>query len=130
MNLHFYFCDICGKIIVDLTDNGIPTECCGQAMEELVPNRTDGAVEKHVPVFSTRGNTVTVRIGSAPHPMIASHSIEWVGLRTSNSFLFRELHPGDLPEVIFTLESGDAAEAAYAYCNLHGLWYSETESDE
>ena len=35
----------------------------------------------------------------------------------------KEKHvPGEKPEVTFALAEGDEAEAAYAYCNLHGLW--------
>ena len=30
-------------------------------------------------------------------------------------------HTGD-PEATFALVDGDAVVAAYAYCNLHGLW--------
>ena len=36
MNLRFYHCDICGKVITILSDTGIPTNCCGQVMQELV----------------------------------------------------------------------------------------------
>ena len=32
--------------------------------EELVPNTTDAAGEKHVPVITISNNTVTVKIGS------------------------------------------------------------------
>lgn len=129
MNLRFYYCDICGKVITILSDTGIPTDCCGQAMRELIPNRTDGVAEKHVPVFSIVGNTFLVRIGSAPHPMTGSHSITWIGLRTTHGFQFEELHPGDSPENNFSLSPGDRVEAVYAFCNLHGLWCSDKEAD-
>ena len=129
MNLRFYHCDICGKVIAVLSNAGIPTDCCGQVMQELVPNRTDGAAEKHVPVFTRTGNTVLVQIGSNPHPMTDSHSITWIGLRSTYGFRFRELHPGDSPVASFSLPSEDHVEAVYAYCNLHGLWYSDQEAD-
>ena len=130
MTLHFYHCDICGKNIAVLSEADIPTSCCGQTMKELVPNQTDGAFEKHVPVFRKIGHTVTVRVGSVPHPMTEEHSITWIGLRTSGGFQFRELHPGDSPEAVFLIENEDQAEAVYAYCNLHGFWISEKESEE
>lgn len=126
MKLRFYRCDICGKIITILADSGVPTHCCGQAMQELVPNKTDASFEKHVPVYTTVGNTVFVKIGSDPHPMTDSHSITWIGLRTANSFQFKELESGDLPEVSFLIDPEDEVEAVYAFCNLHGLWSSET----
>lgn len=127
MDLHFYHCEICGKVLVVLSGAGVPTSCCGQDMKELVPNRTDGAVEKHVPVFSTDGSTVSVQVGSTLHPMMDNHSITWIGLRTAHGFQFRELHPGDSPEASFVLSPGDHAEAVYAFCNLHGLWCSESD---
>ena len=32
------------------------------------------------------------------------------------------LEPGDKPMACFALCDGENFEAAYAYCNLHGLW--------
>ena len=130
MKLRFYHCDICGKIIAVVTDTEIPTDCCGQTMQELVPNRTDGAFDKHVPVFSVDRGTVLVQIGSTPHPMTDSHSITWVALRSARGFQFVELHPGDHPQTSFFLSPGDHAQAVYAYCNLHGLWYSDQEKEK
>lgn len=127
MKLYFYHCDVCGKLIAVLSQSDIPTDCCGQEMRELVPNRTDASAEKHVPVFTLAGNTVLVRVGSAPHPMLESHSIKWIGLETGNGFRLRELHPGDTPEAVFVLYPEDGVKAAYAYCDLHGLWCAEKE---
>lgn len=128
MNLKFYKCDICGKIITVLYGDSVPTMCCGEVMKEIIPNRTDGASEKHVPVFHTEGSTVNVKIGSDPHPMTYNHSIIWVGLQTSEGFQFKELTPDDSPEVCFRITEGDSAETVYAFCNLHGLWASDKES--
>lgn len=125
MNLQFYRCDICEKVITVLFDTGIPTDCCGQPMEELVPNRTDGAAEKHVPVIHKEEDTVFVKVGSEPHPMLNNHSILWIGLRTAQGFQFKKLNPGDLPEAAFSICAGDRAEAAYAFCDIHGLWCAE-----
>lgn len=129
MNILFYHCDICGKDIFVLSDNGIPTECCGQEMTEVKVNYFDGAGEKHVPVFHTEGNKVTVKVGSVSHPMTEEHLIMWIGLRTDRGFQFRELHEGDAPEACFTTDCGERAEAAYAFCNIHGLWSSEAGSE-
>ena len=127
MNLRFYHCEICGKIITVLSGDSVPTECCGQTMEEIIPNRTDGANEKHVPVFRKEGDILHVCIGSVPHPMLNNHSITWIGLRTAEGFQFKELHPGDRPEACFSVRPGDRVEGAYAFCDCHGLWYSEME---
>lgn len=41
----------CGKIIAVVKETGVPVMCCGQKMDELVPNTTDAAQEKHVPLW-------------------------------------------------------------------------------
>ncbi len=96
--------------------------CCGEAMEELTPNTTDGALEKHVPVIEQEGNTVTVKVGSIEHPSLEEHYIEWIALETKNGYQLKMLDPGDKPEAVFALTEGDETVAAYEYCNLHGFW--------
>ena len=96
--------------------------CCGQKMDELVPNTTDAAQEKHVPVVEVSGNIVTVTVGSVLHPMQPEHFIEWISLHTKQGNQRKELKPGDAPKAVFALVDGDEVESAYAYCNLHGLW--------
>ena len=36
-----------------------PVKRCGEPMEEMIPNTTDGALEKHVPVVEINGRDVT-----------------------------------------------------------------------
>ena len=48
-------CEHCGNIIEMVEDKGVPVMCCGQKMTELVPNTTDAATEKHVPVIEEIG---------------------------------------------------------------------------
>lgn len=122
MKLRFYHCNICGKTIALLSDSEVPTICCGQAMTELIPNHTDGAIEKHVPVFHITDNTVSVQVGSAAHPMTDDHSILWIGLSTTQGFRFHELHPGDVPTATFLLAPDETVSEVLALCNLHGLW--------
>ncbi len=122
MEMKFYICEICGNIVAYATNKGIPVFCCDEEMQELVPNTTDASQEKHVPVVTIDGNKVTVEVGSAPHPMIAAHYIEWISLQTKEGNQRKALSPGDPPSVCFMICSGDEVEAAYAYCNLHGLW--------
>ena len=122
MEMKFYICKHCGNIIAYARNQGVPVVCCGEPMAELKPNTTDAAREKHVPVLSVSGNLVSVAIGSAAHPMTAEHSIEWVCLQTKQGNQRKCLKPGDAPEVCFMICEGDAVEAVYAYCNLHGLW--------
>ena len=73
MEQKFYKCAHCGKIIAVVKETGVPVMCCGQKMDELVPNTTDAAQEKHVPVIEVSGNIVTVTVGSVLHPMQPEH---------------------------------------------------------
>jgi superoxide reductase len=122
MEQKFYVCERCGKIVAMVKPSACPTMCCGQAMQEIVPNTTDAAQEKHVPVWTKEGNLVKVQVGSAAHPMIAAHHIEWVSLQTKAGNQRKALVVDGAPEVTFALVDGDEVEAVYAYCNLHGLW--------
>lgn len=122
MEMKFYQCAHCGKIIAVVKESGVPVMCCGQKMQEIVPGTTDAAVEKHVPVYEVNGNVVTVCIGSVAHPMLEEHYIEWVSLQTKGGNQRKALKPGDEPKVCFAICDGDEVEAVYAYCNLHSLW--------
>ena len=120
--MKFYKCEICGKIVAMVKETPVDTMCCGQAMRELVPGTTDGATEKHVPVYTLEGNTVKVKVGSVEHPMTDAHHIEWIAIETENGNQRKELKPGDKPEATFALVPRDKIKNVYEYCNLHGLW--------
>ena len=124
MDVKFYVCRHCGNIIAYARSSGVPVVCCGEPMGELLPNTSDGAVEKHVPVWKQEGNLVTVTVGSVPHPMTDVHYIEWICLQTKQGNQRKCLAPGEAPAASFALCDGDEVEAVYAYCNLHGLWKS------
>lgn len=124
MKAKFYICRHCGNLIVKIHDAGVPVHCCGQKMEELIPNTVEASGEKHKPVFSIENGVVTVAVGSVAHPMVPEHSIEWVFVETENGGQLKKLSPGNEPEVKFWL-GDDKAVAVYAYCNLHGLWMTE-----
>ena len=122
MEQKFFICETCGNIIAMVKPSGVPVVCCGKPMKQIIPNTTDAAVEKHVPVWTKEGNLVKVQVGSTAHPMIAAHYIEWVSLQTKAGNQRKALSPDTAPEVVFALTDGDEVEAVYAYCNLHGLW--------
>ena len=90
---------------------------------ELIPNTTDAAGEKHVPVIEVNGETVTVKVGSIEHPSLPAHYIEFIVLVTEGGMQMKWLKPGDKPEAIFKVT--DKPVAAFEYCNLHGLWKAE-----
>ena len=125
MKQQFFICEKCGNMIAMVKSSGVPVMCCGQKMTELIPGTSDGAHEKHVPVFTVEGNQVPVKVGEVAHPMLDAHYIEWISLQTKQGNQRKELHPGEVPEACFALCEGDEVEAVYAYCNLHGLWKAE-----
>ena len=90
---------------------------------ELIPNTTDAAGEKHVPVITVDGDTVTVKVGSVEHPSLDTHYIEWIVLVTTGGFQIHYLKPGMKPEAVFKVN--EEPVAAYEYCNLHGLWKAD-----
>ena len=118
----FYVCKHCGNFVGMIHASGVQMICCGDPMTEVVPNTTDAAQEKHVPVIAVDGNKVTVDIGSVPHPMTPEHHIAWVYLETEQGGQRKCLAVDGAPHMEFALTPGDKAVAAYAYCNLHGLW--------
>ena len=122
-DLKVYRCPSCGKMLIRLKDSECQTICCGQPMQLLTANTTDGAREKHVPVVTREGNTVSVNVGSVDHPMIPEHYIEWIALQTEKGFRIVYLEPGQAPKADFLAD--EQVKAVYAYCNLHGLWKTE-----
>ena len=94
-------------------------------MHKLEANTTDAAQEKHVPVIQVEGNLVTVKVGSAVHPMTEEHLISWISLQTKQGNQRKALSAGQEPKVEFMICDGEEVVAAYAYCNLHGLWKAE-----
>jgi superoxide reductase len=119
----FYRCKTCGNLFGVVHDSGAVPECCGGVMELLKANSTDAAQEKHVPVIEKADGKVVVKVGSAAHPMLDEHYIQWIALRQGNRMQRVQLKPGEKPEATFFLY-GDGPIEAYAYCNLHGLWKS------
>lgn len=120
----FYICKHCGNIVGLIHDSGVPLVCCGEKMSELVPNTTEAATEKHLPVVEMDGNIVKVSVGSVEHPSTEEHYIAWVYLETAHGGQRKAIQPGEKPEVSFALQD-DELIAVYAYCNLHGLWKTE-----
>jgi superoxide reductase len=120
-NTKFYGCSICGKILGLIHDTGIPTLCCGQAMKQLAANTSDGAAEKHVPVYEAdeQKGEIVVRVGSVEHPMEKEHYIMWIAQVSANKTTRIQLFPEQETTVRFACVKG---ATLYAYCNKHGLW--------
>ena len=122
--MKFFICKHCGNLIGLIENRGVPLVCCGERMAELVPNTVEASAEKHLPVITAAEGAVTVQVGSAPHPMEEAHHITFVYVETERGGQRKALQPGEAPALTFRF-ADDKPLAAYAYCNLHGLWKTE-----
>ena len=123
-NTKFYICAHCRNTVEMVYDTDIKLFCCGDEMQELIPNTVEASGEKHIPVVTVGDGVVDVHVGSVDHPMAEVHWIEWVQLVTDRGSQRKYLNPGEAPNVRFALD-GEKPLAVYAYCNLHGLWKTE-----
>jgi len=120
----FFICEHCGNMVGLIQDHNAPLVCCGDKMKELVPNTVEASQEKHLPAVTVTGNSLSVQVGSVPHPMEEAHSITFVYVETEHGGQRKCLKVGDAPALTFSF-SEDKPIAVYAYCNLHGLWKTE-----
>jgi superoxide reductase len=120
--LQVYKCEICGNIVEVIHEGGGELVCCGQPMKLLVANTVDAAREKHVPIIEKTATGVTVKVGSAAHPMEEKHYIEWIEIIADGKAYRQFLKPGDAPEATFAIKA--TTIEAREYCNIHGLWKS------
>ena len=120
----FYSCSHCGNIAVLVVDKGVPVMCCGEKMAELGANTADASTEKHVPAVTVTGNSISVQVGSVPHPMEDAHHIEFVYVATEHGGQRKRVKIGDEPKCSFCF-TDDKPVAVFAFCNLHGLWKAE-----
>lgn len=123
--MKFFKCDN-DSLIIPVTKNYTSIGDLKNA-DEISPNTVEASTEKHIPVVTCSGNTVRVNVGSVAHPMTEEHAITTVFLETQCGGQFKFLPHGDDPIVHFDVSSGDKAIAAYAYCNLHGLWKADID---
>lgn len=118
---NFYICERCGNLVEAIHESGVSMMCCGQKMTNLNAATVEASREKHIPVVEVSDSTVRINVGSVEHPMSEEHSILWVYLLTDRGCHRRHLEVGAPPVASFDI--GDEKPiAAYAYCNLHGLW--------
>jgi len=120
----FFICKRCGNMLGLIEDKGIPVVCCGEKMSELIPNAVEASTEKHIPVVTASGDSISVQVGSVPHPMEEAHLISFVYVQTERGGQRKSLKAGEEPKVSFSFID-DKPVAVYAYCNLHGLWKTE-----
>ena len=123
MAVKFYKCRHCGNVVEKVVDSRVPVVCCGEKMEELIPNTVDASNEKHVPVVTRLDDdTIKVEVGSVPHPMLPEHHISFIYVETENGGI--KVNLKDKPEAVICTCTVTPV-AVYEYCNLHGLWKTE-----
>jgi superoxide reductase len=122
--MNLFICKHCGNMAELLYNSGVPVACCGEDMMELVPNTVEASKEKHLPVATVSGDNVSIEVGSTLHPMENDHSIVFIYVATKTGGQHKQINPGDEPKAAFVFPN-DKPVAAYAYCNLHGLWKIE-----
>lgn len=112
-------CKNCGalvKVIKDCTCDNCGIKCCGEQMQELVPNSVDAAAEKHVPTYKIENGKIFVKVN---HVMEDDHYIEWIALVSDKKECKKYFKPGEACETHFKYVPGSTL---YAFCNKHGLW--------
>ena len=123
MATRFYKCNHCGNVIEKVVDSNVPVVCCGEKMQELIPNTVDASNEKHVPVVTRLDDCrIKVEVGSVAHPMTPEHHISFIYVETENGGIRVNLK--DKPEAVVCV-CCEKPVAVYEYCNLHGLWKTE-----
>lgn len=122
--MKFFKCNRCGQVLISLNDKSDTITCCGELVRVLKAGEVDGAVEKHVPMYTLENNKLNVQIGEVIHPMDMDHYIEFIVYEYSNGYDIVNLKPGDEPKAIFEYKGKGAI---YEYCNKHGLWKKEVE---
>ncbi|MEG0409574.1 MAG: desulfoferrodoxin family protein [Erysipelotrichaceae bacterium] len=120
-------CAVCGNVIEMIEDKKVPVMCCGQMMNELVANTSDGASEKHVPVIEIKDDVLFVQVGSVEHPMLPEHFITKIFVEYGDNLSQASLTPGVKPVASFNLNGYKGLVTVYEFCNIHGLWKAEIE---
>ncbi len=118
-----YKCELCGNIVELVHGGPGALSCCSQKMVLLTENTTDAAQEKHVPVIEISADSITVKVGSVPHPMLEEHYIEWIELIADGKVYRQNLQPGEAPEATFPVIADKVT--AREYCNLHAHWSAQ-----
>ena len=117
-----YRCRVCGNMAEMVHAGAGSMVCCGEPMELMTEKNADTGMEKHVPVIEKDGSTITVKVGSIPHPMEEKHYIALIELLADGKVYRQFLKPGDEPKAVFCLQADQVT--AREWCTVHGLWKS------
>ena len=122
--MDFYVCPKCGNVISLINGDEKFIRCCGVEMEKLIPNSTEAAEEKHIPIYEKIGDKIEVSVGSVSHPMESEHYISFVAFSYDNRLELVRFNSTDSSSAKFDYVSG---AKVYAYCNKHGLWMNTVD---
>ncbi len=120
-------CNKCGALVEEIIPcncDGCGIKCCEETMSLLVANKSDGAKEKHVPVYEKVEDEIVVRVGEVAHPMAKEHYIMWIAMVTDERIEKVTLYPEQEAMARFRYVPGSKI---YAYCNTHGLYECEVK---
>lgn len=122
----YYVCKMCGNLVEIIETSGVNIMCCGRPMEKILPGReTAEPAEKHLPVITGAEDRIIVEAGAPMHPMTMEHHIIWIAIETTLGQQMKRIPYHGKPRAEFLLMPDEQVVAAYAYCNLHGLWKTE-----
>ena len=131
--LEFYRCNVCGNFVEVVFSGDGELVCCGQPMEHLKPkNKSEEMMgEKHVPVIHTTDSGFDIKVGSVPHPMEESHYIAFIEATSPDKRYVKRKYLVPHEEPVLKLKCNcDDGIIAREFCNIHGLWTSEEDSEE
>lgn len=117
-------CLKCGatvKVLEDCKCENCGIKCCGDSMQELVPNSVDASAEKHLPTYEVKDGKIYVKVN---HVMEEEHFIEWISIVFENKEVTTYFKPGEEPIIHCKYVPGSTI---YVYCNKHDLWKKEVE---
>ena len=115
--MKFLRCEVCGKIVALVNDcSSCPTKCCGEPMKEIIPNTSDGAAEKHVPVVKVDGIVVF------PVERFARRALRKIVRFIRNIYRFRGCGQAQLPCLAARVhQHGGDGSVLYKGGGLHAL---------
>lgn len=114
-------CNTLVEVLVNSTCEDTCLMCCGEEMQELIPNQFDASIEKHKPTYQVNDDEIEITIN---HAMESDHYIMWIKVLTEEETHTYYFQPGEDPRIIVPYVKG---MEIYSYCNMHGLWQTTVE---
>lgn len=115
MNLKFFLCNECNKIISVVKDSNVPTFCCGYKMNELkkIKREQENSLNCNIPIIKVSGDNVSVTIGSELDSKENENYIEWILIESDKGVQEKWLHTGNSPHLDFAIMTGEKIRVAY-----------------